>query len=38
MTAIADSQETVTQSIVEYIETHIRKSIYLPLIVRGATQ
>ncbi len=38
MTAIADSQATVTQSIVEYIETHIRKTIYLPLIVGGAIQ
>lgn len=38
MTAIADSQETVTQSIVEYIRTHLRKTIYLPLVVRDQAQ
>lgn len=38
MSAIADSQETVTQAIIEYIETHIRKTIYLPVVVRGAGQ
>ncbi|MBC7251457.1 MAG: hypothetical protein H5T62_14390 [Anaerolineae bacterium] len=38
MTAIASSEETVTQLIIEYIETHIRKTIYLPLVVRSFTQ
>jgi len=31
--AIADSQETVTQLVVEYIQTHLRRTIPLPLIV-----
>ena len=35
MAAITDSRETVTQFIVEYIEMHTRKTIYLPLIMRG---
>lgn len=38
MAAIADSQEAVTQAIVEYIERHIRKTIYLPLIVYDQAQ
>ena len=38
MTAITDTQETVTQSIVGYIETHVRKIVYLPLIVRDPAQ
>jgi len=37
MAAIADGQETVTQLIVEYIETHTRKTIYLPLIVMDSS-
>lgn len=37
MTAIADGQEAVTQSIVEYIETHTRETTYLPLIMRNQT-
>jgi acetyl esterase/lipase len=35
MAAIADSQETVTQHIIAYIKAHIRKTIYLPLIVHN---
>jgi acetyl esterase/lipase len=34
MTAIADGQETVTQSIVQYITTHIRRTVYLPLVIK----
>jgi acetyl esterase/lipase len=34
MTSIADDQEVVTQSIVKYIETHVRKTIYLPLVIK----
>lgn len=33
MTAIANGQETVTQSIVQYVTTHVRKTIYLPLVL-----
>ncbi len=35
MTAIADGNETVTQRIVTYIQTHIRKVAYLPWIEQG---
>jgi len=32
MTALADSQELVTQRVVDYIRTHVQKTAYLPLI------
>jgi len=32
ITALADSQEVVTQRIVDYILTHVQKSVYLPLV------
>ncbi|MBU0512603.1 MAG: alpha/beta hydrolase [Chloroflexi bacterium] len=38
MTAIAYSQEAVTQSIVGYIEAQVRKTVYLPLIVSYPTE
>lgn len=34
MTAIADANEAVTQQIVEYIQSHVRKTVHLPLILR----
>ncbi len=34
MTAIADGQETVTQSILQYITTHVRRTVYLPLVIK----
>ncbi len=37
MVAIANSDETVTQLIIEYVKTHIRKTVYLPLVVRDLT-
>jgi acetyl esterase/lipase len=38
MTAIANGQETVTQSIVQCITTHIRKILYLPLILNQSAE
>ena len=35
MAAIADIQEDATQSIIDYIESHIQNTIYLPAIVIG---
>lgn len=38
MTAIADGQETVTQSIVQYITMHVRGTVYLPLVLNQFTE
>lgn len=35
MAAIADGQETVTRLVVSYVQSHLRKTLTLPLVLRG---